>query len=423
MTYKQCLTSILTSVLLLVVSGAAPCLAQQSAAETKDQVEAGASRAREVSRPAPDNPALSELRQAVEKAAGQPAKLRAARFAFAEALTKLGRDEEAAAEYDVIVTEAGGREPLALYNLGNCMARTGQNEKAGEAYRRAIEQRFGRYPRAQNNLGLVLLRLGKLDEAREVLQKAVSIEKGNFPDARFNLAQLYWQQGNMKLAEEEISAVLRMDPANEDARALAEKIRAGETATTGTGEIIVAAGAKDIAPGGIRTVTVKKNTFRKLQQARAARDKADLGMAVTLYQEAMKEEGSSVPAIQAELADVWMRLHKYTEAEEAWREVIAQAGERYPMAYYQAGRTMMRQDKYAAAVVLLRQAVTRAGDKIDIATALVESLEKMDDLDGAVQALEKHHQSHGESADSQHSQWCETKMRELKARKSAAARP
>ncbi|HWQ32877.1 MAG TPA: tetratricopeptide repeat protein [Blastocatellia bacterium] len=335
---------------------------------------------------------LAELRRAVEAAAGQTAKLRAARFAYAQALSQAGRDEEAAAQYREVIRENGGRDPIACYNLGNVYARARRNEQAAEAYTEAIRQRFGHYSRAQNNLGLMLVRLGRFAEAREAFQKAIAEERGGFADAHYNLAQLYAQQEDLKAARAETAAALRLDPQHEDARLLAEQLRFDLSTDRNESETVIAAGAKPAAASPVRIVKVTPETFHLLAEARTARARSDYNRAVTLYQSALRTEGASVPAIEWELAAILMRLDQAREAEEAYRRLIAEAGDRYPMAYYYAGRAMMKQQKFGAAAVMLRQALARVGEAPYIYLALADSLEHLEDYEGAIQTLEKYNQ-------------------------------
>lgn len=360
--------------------------------------------------------AVATFRAALDLAANRPTELRNARFAFARALSRINRHEEAIEQYQMLLRDSSDRDPIIYFNLGNLQTRLGQNEKAVESYRKAIEQRYGRYARASNNLGIVLVRLGRYDEAREAYLKAIAEERGVFADARYNLAQLYWQQGDVKNAEAEISSALRLSPDNEDIKKLAEQIRYGGATGNSTAEVIVARSAvksKDDA-NNPRLVVVSDEVFKSLQQARSARDRGEYAQSLTLYQSAMKSD-KPVMAIEYEMADVLLRAEKAVEAESAFRHVIAEAGDRFPMAYLHAGNAMMKQQKFGAAVVMLRQALIRVGDKPEIYKALSEALTNTDDLEGAVAVLEK--LSRLESASTEDKAWSQHRITELQARK------
>jgi len=347
--------------------------------------------------------ALAEFQRAVEIAAGRPSELRAARFAYAQALSKLGRETEVAAQYQAAIRESGGRDPIAYFNLGNAYARAGQNQSAADAYRRAVEQRYGNYARAHNNLGLVLVRLGRYDEARAAYLRAIDEERGYYADAHYNLAQLYLYTGERKQAGEHLAVTLRIDPSHEDAAILLTQLTENRDPYRNDVESIVAtlaprANTRRVAPApsspeagsaAAPTVAVSPAAFRLLQQARAARDHGEFERAATLYHSSLRTEGTPVIPIEWELAAVWMRLGNLREASEAYRRIIAKAGDRYPMAYYNLGRVMMQEGKYAGAAVMLRQALTRVGEQPYIYLALSESLERTGDLDGAIEALLK----------------------------------
>lgn len=360
--------------------------------------------------------AVATFRAALDLAANRPTELRNARFAFARALSRINRYEEAIEQYQLLLRDSNDRDPIVYFNLGNLQTRLGQNEKAVESYRKAIEQRYGRYARAWNNLGIVLVRLGRYDEAREAYLKAIAEERGVFADARYNLAQLYWQQGDVKNAEAEISSALRLSPDNEDIKKLAEQIRYGGATGNSTAAVIVARSAvksKDDA-NNPRLVVVSDEIFKFLQQARSARDRGEYAQSLTLYQSAMKSD-KPVMAIEYEMAEVLLRAEKAVEAEAAFRHVIAEAGDRFPMAYLQAGNAMLKQQKFGAAVVMLRQALARVGDKPEIYIALSEALTKTDDIDGAVAILEK--LSRLESASTENKAWSQRRIAELQTHK------
>jgi tetratricopeptide (TPR) repeat protein len=366
------------------------------------------------------------LQEAVTAATGQPAALRIARFAYAQSLARAGRDAEAAAQYQAILNESDGRDAMAAYNLGNAYFRLQKNEEAVAAYTRAIEQRYGHYARASNNLGLALVRLGRFDQAREAFLKAIAEEYGGFADAHYNLALLYSQQSNLKSARAEVAAALRFDPRHEDARLLAEQLKYGLSAERNSAETISHAGAKPDSAESTPTVRIGAESFQMLQLARAARDRGDLSRAVSLYQLVMRREGDSIPAIEWELAATWMKFDNAREAEESYRRLIAKAGDRYPMAYYYAGRAMMRQQKYGAAAVMLRQALARVGEAPYIYLALMDSLERLEDFEGAIQALEKYNQSRlsraGAGQDDSEDGWYKNKLAGLNDKKNKAGR-
>ena len=378
--------------------------------------------------------ALAEYRRAIEIAAGRPSELRAARFAYAQALAKLGRETEAAAQYQSSIRESGGRDPIAYFNLGNAYARAGQNQEAVDAYRHAIEQRFGHYARAQNNLGLVLVRLGRYDEARTAYLRAIAEEHGHYADAHYNLAQLCVYTGDRKQASDHLAFTLRLDPSHEDAAILmaqlaenhdperndVESVTAASAPSTMTRKAMPAATAPKANTTTGPTVAISPAAFKLLQQARSARDTGDLGRAAALYQSSLRTEGTFVAPIEWELASVWTRLDNTREAAEVYRRIIARVGDRYPMAYYNLGRLMMKDGKYAGAAVMLRQALARVGEQPYIYLALSESLERSGDIDGAIQALLKFGESRPKVSEEQEEpDWYARKLASLREQKNS----
>jgi tetratricopeptide (TPR) repeat protein len=304
--------------------------------------------------------ALAEYRRAIELAAGRPAERRLARFAYAQALSKLGCPAEAAPLYEAVIRSSRGRDPVASFNLGNACAAAGENQRAAAAYRQAIEQRFGHYARASNNLGLVLVRLGRYDEAREAYLRAIAEERGSYADAHYNLARLYLLRGELKRTEEHLTSALHLDPAHEDAATLQAELAASRDAHRRDAESVItdpSRAARRIAgtissseaePGATRTVAVNPAAFRLLQQAREARDRGDLERASSLYQSSLRAEGRPVNPIEWELASVWSGQDRAREAAAAYQRILARAADRYPMAYYNLGRALMKEGKYAA---------------------------------------------------------------------------
>lgn len=461
---------------------ASPAVAQQSPSAPSDLKPSDHLRkAEELMKTGQTEEACGEYQQAIDGAPKRSSEHRAARFAFAGALSKLGRHSEAAAQYQAAIDEGGGRDAVAYFNLGNAYARAGANERAVAAYRQAIEQRYGRYSRARNNLGLVLARLGRLDEAREEYQQAIAEESGHYADAHYNLALLYWRQGDDKSAERHLAQARRDNPNHEDAAILLAQLTAGgrpedanqaetvvsapadttinnaerpvpqgkpserdlaairraATAASTVPPLVAKATANSslppapkIAPpqppsvvsnpsSGGMSVSVSPAAYRLLLQAREARRGGNLEQATTLYRSALQSAGRDVAPLQWELAEVLMRLDRPSEAAELYRRIIATAGARYPSAYYNLGRAMMGEGKYAGAVVMLRQALARLGEQSYIYLALSEALERSENIAGAVEALNKYAAlREKERADEDEREWYTRKLARLREKQS-----
>jgi tetratricopeptide (TPR) repeat protein len=477
---------------LLAGSAALSARAQQAAAPAELKVADRLRKAEELLKAGLTNDAWAAYERAVDAAPRSAAERRAARFAYAQALTSAGRHDAAAAQYRAAIDEGGGRDAIAHFNLGNAHARAGANEQAAAAYRTAIAQRYGRYSRARNNLGLVLARLGRLDEAREEYERAVAEEGGHYADAHYNLALLHWRRGEDKEAEKHLVKARRGNPNHEDAAILLAQITSGnkpedvnpaETVVTVTpaatsdqraekpaeavdkpvavdesvdkavdkpareaaklhapltGRAAAAPAERALSlpqplppapktappqppsvvsnptqPGA--SVSVSPAAFRQLQQAREARRGGNLEQAATLYRSALQSAGRDVAPIQWEYAEVLMRLDRPGEAAELYRRVIMQAGARYPSAYYNLGRAMMGEGKHAGAVVMLRQALTRLGEQSYIYLALSEALERSENINGALEALNKYAAlREKERDDADEKEWYERKLASLR---------
>lgn len=480
LSFKTILSVLLLAQLhcLALASPIQPKLTQsQSAQKSPDHLI----KAEELMKSGQAEAAFGEYQKAIDAAQKSSPERRAARFAFAQALSKEGIHDEAAKQYQAVIEENKGRDAVAYFNLGNSYARIDENEKAIAAYRQAIEQRYGKYSRAHNNLGLVLARLGRLDEARDEYLQAIQQESGHYADAHYNLALLYWRQGDDKSAEKHLAQTRRENPNHEEASILLAQITSGarpedankiETVVSAPANTIANAApvvadksinpkqeeSKAVAPitestsrealnkkpaleSGLSqplppspktappqapsvvsnptastvSVSVSPDSFRLLQQAREARRIGNLEKAANFYRSVLQAEKRDLPPIQWEFAEVLMRLDKPAEASELYRRIITYAGARYPSAYYNLGRAMMGEGKYAGAVVMLKQALTRLGEQSYIYLALSEALERSENINDAVEALNKYALLRTkERTDDEEKGWYERKLASLR---------
>jgi tetratricopeptide (TPR) repeat protein len=104
-----------------------------------------------------------------------------AHFFRGNALSALGRKEEAIAAFDRAISLAPD-VPQPYFNKGNTLATLGRNEDALAAFGTAISK-DPQYVKAYSNKALVLQRLGRSDEASAVLEKVRAID----PAARTTL--------------------------------------------------------------------------------------------------------------------------------------------------------------------------------------------------------------------------------------------
>ena len=135
---------------------------------------------------------------------------------LANALTRLGRTEEAAAA----AREAVELDPglaAAQANLGVALRALGRREAAAEHFRRAA-QLEPRNAEAHANLGVVLTELGQVQAAEAALETAVVLAP-NWADGWYNLANARLRQLRLPQAEAAYRRALALAPGHADAHA------------------------------------------------------------------------------------------------------------------------------------------------------------------------------------------------------------
>ena len=125
------------------------------------------------------------------------------------ALARLGREDEAAAEF----SRAIGLDPEyaeAHNNLATAWVHRGKPEEAVAEYRKAL-QALPTYAMARDNLGAVLAAQGKVAEAIEEYRKALVIDPGD-AHAHNNLGAALAGQGRLDEAAAEFRRALALSP-------------------------------------------------------------------------------------------------------------------------------------------------------------------------------------------------------------------
>jgi len=115
-------------------------------------------------------------------------------------------------------------EPAYHSNLGLALYSQSKLEDAKTHYKKAIEldaSRAGRF----FSLGQIMRELGELDEAVAHLRKALEMEPRNL-DFMLSLAEFYLERDLQGEARQLIGEILLIDPANEMALEMAEKVKA-----------------------------------------------------------------------------------------------------------------------------------------------------------------------------------------------------
>ena len=114
-------------------------------------------------------------------------------------------------------------EPAYHGNLGLALYSQRKLEEAKTHYKKAIEldsSRAGRF----FSLGQIMRELGELDEAVAHLRKALEMEPRNL-DFMLSLAEFYLERDLKGEARQLIGEILLIDPANEMALEMAEKVK------------------------------------------------------------------------------------------------------------------------------------------------------------------------------------------------------
>ncbi len=136
------------------------------------------------------------------------------RFELAGALTRLGKYDEADAQY-ALVAGAEPKYPRLLANWGLLAARRGDAALAVSRYRRALYERDGR-PEANYNWGNALMDAGRLDEAERHYHEAVRLAP-ELAQARVNLGNIAARRGRWREAAAFYRAALKTSPGLKEA--------------------------------------------------------------------------------------------------------------------------------------------------------------------------------------------------------------
>jgi tetratricopeptide (TPR) repeat protein len=145
----------------------------------------------------------------VAKSPGKPR----ARNNLATAYAKLGRFDEAEAEY-LIALQLDPDRSETHNDLGVAYAKQGRLDDAIREYAIALRLQPND-PSIHYNFGNAYLRQGRVDEAIREYQTALKRDP-EFPDIHNNLGNAYFQQGRLDEAVQEYVLALKLDPENPD---------------------------------------------------------------------------------------------------------------------------------------------------------------------------------------------------------------
>jgi tetratricopeptide (TPR) repeat protein len=119
---------------------------------------------------------------------------------------------------------------VAYSNLGDALREQGKLDEAAKAYDRALALPNSpafpsdSHPSAYTGLGNVFYSQNKLDEAIENYRKAIELDP-QFVEPIFNLGKIYHEQGNDQLALEYLDRSISLNPKNQSAIELQQRIR------------------------------------------------------------------------------------------------------------------------------------------------------------------------------------------------------
>ena len=163
--------------------------------------------------------AIAAYRKAI---AIQP-KLIEAQTQLAGALTRAGRLDEALQRLQTVVELDPVHQPRAWFNLGLIRVQTGDVGAARDAFERAATLDTDLVP-AHIQLGTLYLKAELYAEAIPHFRNAIVADSTN-PSAYGSLGMAHLQLGHTARARELFQKVLALDPDNESARALLERLK------------------------------------------------------------------------------------------------------------------------------------------------------------------------------------------------------
>jgi tetratricopeptide (TPR) repeat protein len=146
-------------------------------------------------------------------------------YNLAEAL--YANQEYAGAEKEyrrVVELRPGAIVINARHFLGLALYKQGRIDDAIAEYQAAIEQAGGKYSEAHYNLGIALLEFGQSQAAEREFRLAIEQEKKSWPEAHNNLAKALVKQQRYREAADEYDAYVKLAPAGTDTQKLQEYI-------------------------------------------------------------------------------------------------------------------------------------------------------------------------------------------------------
>ena len=145
-----------------------------------------------------------------------------AQVKLADAYVKAGWEEDAMRQLERVVALDPHHSPRSAYNLGLLLARQKLNTRAIQAFERAVKADPDLLD-AHIQLGSLYLGNGRLVEAERSFRNAIEVDENN-PTGYGSLALVYAQRGDVERARQLLQTVLRLDPGNQAARVVLERL-------------------------------------------------------------------------------------------------------------------------------------------------------------------------------------------------------
>ena len=292
-------------------------------------------------------------------------------YNLADALTVLGRNDEAIASYELALELDPGHMP-SLANLGSVLVRAGQFTRAEEICRRALA--FAPQDASLlNNLGSALRGLNILEEARSCFEKALALQPEH-AEAVTNLAMTLCAQGQLGEGIARFQEAVRLRPAIADvhnnlgtalthARRFDDAIRSFQTAI-------------DLNPKHAEATNNLGSSLRSLGK---------LDQAIPWFKKAIEINPDLVEGY-ANLAASQADMNDNAAALESIDHAIARRANVARM-HFLRGIVLRNLWQHDEGIISIRHAIELDPEVKDAYTSLGYALLEQGDLDGAMAAL------------------------------------
>lgn len=225
-----------------------------------------------------------------------------------------GRFDEARARYDEAVA-AGYRLVDAHQGLAHVAQRLGRLDEAEAEYRLAVAASGGRAPAAQAGLGLLLLRRGRSADARPLFEQAIAAD-GNIWPAHYGLALLDLEAGDTAQAARRLERGAKRRGANDGEdmyhRGRALLLLAGGDLAGAEAAALSAMHANPADPEHAQLV------------ARVYQQRGVPALAIQAYEQALAAPGAAAAApLLHQLGNLYRDQQRFNEAHDRYVRAVA----------------------------------------------------------------------------------------------------